>query len=58
MVELNDWAQHLLWVEKNLKDLEDKLLHKRYEDAHKNVIAINGSLAKVIEWIEKNAEQK
>ena len=54
MVELNDWAQHLIWVEKNLKELEDKLLHKKFEGADKNVNAINSSLAKVIEWIGAN----
>ena len=26
----NDWAEYLIWVEKNLKDLEDMLLHKQY----------------------------
>ena len=54
MVELNDWAHHLIWVEKNLKELEDNLLHQKYEGAEKNVAAINSSLAKVIEWIEAN----
>jgi hypothetical protein len=54
MSTLNDWAQHVMWAEKNLKDLEDKLLHKKFEGAEKHVSAINSSLAKVIEWIEAN----
>lgn len=49
---LNDWAQHLLMAEKNLKALEYKLLHKQYEGVDNNVSAIMRSLSGVLLWVE------
>ena len=50
---INDWAEYLIWAEKNLKDLEDMLLHQRYdiEEIAKHVTAINHALAKTVDWV-------
>ena len=52
---INDWSEFLLWAEKNLKDLEDKLLHKDYdmEQIQAHVIAINHSLCRTVEWVRE-----
>ena len=59
MNSINDWSEYLLWAEKNLKDLEKKLLHRDYnlEQIQDHVTAINHSLAKTVEWV-LNAKQK
>ena len=56
---INDWAEYMLWAEKNLKDLEKKLLHKEFdvEKIHFHVTAIKDSLDKTIEWV-MDAKQK
>ena len=59
MNSINDWAEYMLWAEKNMKDLENKLLHKDYdlEKIQAHVAAINHSLAKTVEWV-LDAKQK
>lgn len=52
---INDWSEYLLWAEKNFKELEYGLLHKKYENVEKNIAAINDSLAKVTAWVEKHS---
>lgn len=49
---INDWSEYLLWAEKNLKDLEKKLLHKEYdmEQITAHVDAINHSLEQTLAW--------
>ena len=56
---INDWSEYLLWAEKNMKDLEKKLLHRNYdlEQIQNHVAAINHSLARTVEWV-LNAKQK
>ena len=53
MNSINDWSEFLIWAERNLKELEDKLLHQNYdlEKIQGHVIAINHSLAKTVEWV-------
>ncbi len=57
MNSINDWSEYLIWAEKNLKELEYGLLHKKYDSANKNVVAIVDSLVKVLLWIEEHREQ-
>lgn len=53
MNSINDWAEYMLWAEKNLKDLEKRLLHKDYniEEIAKHVTSINHALAKTVDWV-------
>lgn len=55
---INDWSEYLLWAEKNLKDLENKLLHKNYDmdEIRGYVTAINHALAQTLDWVA-NAQQ-
>lgn len=55
---INDWAEHLIWAEKNLKDLENKLLHKEYDmqQLTNHVDAIKHSLEQTLVWA-RNAKQ-
>ena len=50
---INDWSEYLLWAEKNLKDLEKKLLHKEYDldEINGHVTAINHALAQTLDWV-------
>jgi hypothetical protein len=57
MNSINDWSEYLIWAEKNMKELEYGLLHKKYDSANKNVVAIVDSLVKVLLWIEEHREQ-
>lgn len=59
MNSINDWSEYLLWAEKNMKDLEKRLLHRDYdlEQIQNHVAAINHSLARTVEWV-LNAKQK
>ena len=57
---INDWSEYLLWAEKNLKDLEKKLLHKDYdlEQLRFHAACIKESVDKSVQWAEANAKQK
>ena len=50
---INDWAEYLIWAEKNLKDLEKKLLQKEYDldEINGHVTAINHALAQTLDWV-------
>lgn len=50
---INDWSEYLLWAEKNLNDLEKKLLHKQYDmdEIRGHVTAINHALAQTLDWV-------
>ncbi len=54
---INDWAEYMIWAERNLKQLEYGLLHKKYDNIEKNIAAINESLQKVSRWVEEHREQ-
>ena len=58
-VSINDWAEYLLWAEKNLKDLEQMVLCKNYdtEKIHFHITAVKDSLDKTLEWVV-DAKQK
>jgi len=54
---INDWAEYMLWAEKNFKELEYGLLHKKYDKIEQNIVAINESMLRVHEWVEEHREQ-
>ena len=56
---INDWAEYLLWAEKNLKELEKKILHKNYDmdEIRFHVACIKESVDKTVLWAE-DAKQK
>ncbi len=55
---INDWAEYMLWAEKNFKELEYGLLHKKYDKIEINIAAINKSMADVQKWVEEHREQQ
>lgn len=59
-VSINDWAEYLLWAEKNMKDLEDKLLHKKYnvEELRFHATCIKESVDKCVTWAEQEVAKQ
>lgn len=57
---INDWSEFLLWAEKNLKDLEDKLLHKDYdmEQLRFHAACIKESVDKSVLWAQQQVDAK
>lgn len=57
---INDWSEYLIWAEKNLKDLEDKLLHKQYDMEYLRFHAacIKDSVDKSVAWVEQQLAQQ
>jgi hypothetical protein len=53
MSDLDDWANYLLKVEKSLKEMEDKLLHKDYDGIYELNEKIVGNLNKTMVWVFK-----
>lgn len=52
---INDWAEYLIWAEKNLKDLEKMVLHKDYdiEQIRFYAACIKESVDKSVLWVEQ-----
>ncbi len=57
MDELHDWSAYLIQVEKNLRQLNDKLLHKNYVGLEEHVQEIKDRLDKTLAWVKENREQ-
>ena len=57
---INDWSEYLIWAEKNLKDLEDMLLHQKYDlgQMQAKVTAINHALAQTLDWVADAQQAK
>jgi HD superfamily phosphodiesterase len=53
MSDLDDWANYLLKVEKGLKSMEDKLLHKDYDGVYELNEQIIENLNKTMVWVFK-----
>jgi HD superfamily phosphodiesterase len=53
MSDLDDWANYLLKVEKSLKKMEDKLLHKDYDGIYELNEKIVDNLNKTMVWVFK-----
>lgn len=57
MTELDDWAHHLMWAEKNIKDINYKLLHQKYDELENNIKNVEHALQKVQDWVTRHSEQ-
>ena len=57
MDELHDWSAYLLQVDKELRRLNDKLLHKNYVGIEEHVQTIKDRLDKTLAWAKENREQ-
>lgn len=57
MDDLHDWASHLIKVEKHIRELNDKLLHKNHVGIEDHVQAIKDHLDKTLAWVNENREQ-
>lgn len=57
---INDWSEYLLWAEKNMKDLEDKLLHKNYDmdEIRFHAACIKESIDKSVLWAEQQVAKQ
>lgn len=53
MNDLDDWSAYLLRVEKNLKEMNDKLLHKDYDGIYELNEAITHDLNNTMVWVFK-----
>ena len=61
MNSINDWAEYLLWAEKNMKDLEKKILNKTWEnmeELQKHASAIKSSIDQTLIWADINRPTK
>ena len=54
--ELHDWSAYLLIVDKQLRQLNDKLLHKNY-DVLSHVVEIKEALDNTLVWVSEQGEQ-
>ena len=54
---IDDWAGPMLWVEKNIRDINDGLLHKNYDGINEKMDNVVHALNVVAEWIETHREQ-
>lgn len=52
MTPFHDYSYYLTVAEKNLKQLEDKCLHKNFLEADQHVTDIMRALSGVLRWIE------
>ena len=50
-MEFNDWSTFMQQVQIHSKKIEDKLLHKKYNDIAPHVDAIKESLDKTLAWV-------
>ena len=57
MDDLHDWSSHLIQVEKHIRELNDKLLHKNYVGIEEHVQEIKDRLDKTLAWVKENREQ-
>ena len=54
--ELHDWSAYLLTVDKELRQINDKLLHKNY-DVLPHIVQIKEALDKTLVWVSEQSEQ-
>jgi len=57
MSELHDWSSYLLQVDKELRQLNDKLLHKNHTGIEEHIQKIKDCLDKTLAWVKDNREQ-
>ena len=57
MDELHDWSAYLIQAEKELRIINDKLLHKQYAGLEPHIQKIKDCLEKTLMWAQENREQ-
>ena len=57
MSELHDWSSYLIQVEKQIRQINDKLLHKNYVGIDEHVQTIKDCLDQTLAWVEERREQ-
>lgn len=57
MDDLHDWSAYMIQVDKHIRVLNDKLLHKDYAGLEETIQAIKDRLDKTLAWASENREQ-
>ena len=58
MIELDDWAAHLMRAEVQLKALEKHLLNKNYNDIQAHASAAKHYIDKTMAWVARQGSSK
>lgn len=58
MIELDDWAAHLMRAEIQLKAIENHLLHKKYSEVQTHATAAKHYIDKTMAWVARQGSSK
>jgi hypothetical protein len=58
MIELDDWAAHMMRAEIQLKALEKHLLHKEYGEVQVHAAAAKHYIDKTMAWVARQGSSK
>jgi hypothetical protein len=58
MIELDDWAAHMMRVEIQLKALENHLLNKDYREVQAHATAAKHYIDKTMAWVARQGSNK
>jgi hypothetical protein len=58
MIELDDWAAHMMRAEIQLKAIEHHLLHKKYSEIQAHATAAKHYIDKTMAWVARQGSSK
>jgi hypothetical protein len=58
MIELDDWAAHMMRAEIQLKAIEKKLLRKDYQNIQAHAAAAKRNIDKMLAWVARQGSSK
>jgi len=58
MIELDDWAAHMMRAEIQLKAIEKKLLRKDYQNIQAHAAAAKHNIDKMLAWVARQGSSK
>ena len=58
MIELDDWAAHMMRAEIQLKAIEHHLLHKKYSEVQAHATAAKHYIDKTMAWVARQGSSK
>jgi hypothetical protein len=58
MIELDDWAAHMMRAEIQLKAIEHHLLHKKYSEVQAHATAAKHHIDKTMAWVARQGSSK
>jgi hypothetical protein len=58
MIELDDWAAHMMRAEIQLKAIEHHLLHKKYSEVQAHATAAKHYIDKTMAWVARQGSNK